>query len=36
MKSFGGDIAVESEWGKGTRFTIVLPLNPEEGQRRSA
>ncbi len=36
MKSFGGDITVDSEWGKGTKFTILLPLNVEEYQRRSA
>ncbi|MGA9119975.1 MAG: ATP-binding protein [Bacteroidota bacterium] len=29
VKSFGGDITVESEWGKGTKFSIVLPLNSE-------
>ncbi len=32
IKSFRGDIVVESTAGEGTSFTIVLPLNPKEYQ----
>jgi PAS domain S-box-containing protein len=30
MRSLGGDIGVESEWGKGTTFTITFPLSTKE------
>lgn len=30
VKSFRGDISVRSKAGKGTTFTITLPLNPED------
>jgi hypothetical protein len=28
----GGDLTFTSEWGKGTSFKIVLPLNPRDSQ----
>lgn len=36
VKSFGGDITVESEWGKGAKFSISFPLNAEEFSRKSS
>jgi PAS domain S-box-containing protein len=35
VRSFGGDITVASQWGKGTTFTIVFPLNAEHLRRTS-
>ena len=33
VRSLGGDITCESEWGRGTRFTFVVKLNSiEHGQ----
>ncbi len=34
VRSFGGDITVASEWGKGTTFTLVFPLSTEQFQHR--
>ena len=33
VKKHGGDILIDSELGKGTTFTISLPLNREEGDK---
>ncbi len=30
VRSFGGDLAVHSIWGKGTSFTMTLPLNGKD------
>jgi len=37
IKKHGGEMSVESEAGKGTTFTIRLPLNPDiaNGNQRS-
>ena len=35
VRSFGGNITVASQWGKGTTFTIVFPLNAEHLRRTS-
>ncbi|MEW6509619.1 MAG: PAS domain-containing protein [Bacteroidota bacterium] len=32
VRSFGGDLAVSSTWGKGTSFSMTLPLNGKEFQ----
>ena len=32
IKDHGGDIKVESEWGSGTTFKIILPVSVEEIQ----
>ena len=36
IRDHGGDIRVESEWGSGTTFTIILPMAGEELEDKAA
>jgi len=35
VKDFGGEIEVESRWGAGSKFTIILPFEVSRGRRKA-
>ncbi|MEA3438172.1 MAG: ATP-binding protein, partial [Thermodesulfobacteriota bacterium] len=36
IKDHGGDIKVESEWGSGATFTIILPMSKEGAEEKTS